>query len=359
MYVDKKLQGVECVQTLSRLNRVYPGKKESGTFVLDFFNEPEDVLKAFQEYYQTAELIDVSNPNLIFDLSEKLRAFGIFQWSEVERFCDAYLQKSKSNAAIANICKPAVERWSKRYKSAVAAHSEAVAAFAAAKESGDDAIIANADKTFKACKLEKDALELFKKDLTTFVRFYEFISQIVDYDDKDLEKLSLFARNLGPLLREVSTDEDSFDLDNVALSHYRLSKIKQQNLGLVQSGAEGLKPGTGLGTGVAKDKTEEFLSLVIQRLNDLFAGDDLTDDDMLNYARTVSDKVRENSRVMTQIDNNTREQAMLGDFLQALDNAVLDSAEAHQKQQMRILTDSAKRRPFADIIYDLLRADRS
>ena len=62
MYVDKKLAGVECVQTLSRLNRIYPGKE---TWVLDFFNDPTDVLEAFQEYYQTAELLDVSDPNLI------------------------------------------------------------------------------------------------------------------------------------------------------------------------------------------------------------------------------------------------------------------------------------------------------
>jgi type I restriction enzyme R subunit len=115
MYVDKKLGGVECVQTLSRLNRTYFGKAETGTFVLDFFNDPDDILKAFQPYYQTAELADVSDPNLIFDLAEKLRAAGIFTCHEVEQFCAAFFVKSKSNAAIANICKPAVERWQKRY----------------------------------------------------------------------------------------------------------------------------------------------------------------------------------------------------------------------------------------------------
>src|SRR5690554_3598104 len=116
MYVDKKLGGVECVQTLSRLNRTYPSKAETGTFVLDFFNEPQDILDAFQPYYQTAELADVSDPDLIFDLYEKLRAAGIFQWHEVEQFCNAFFVKSKSNAAIGNICKPAVERWTHRYK---------------------------------------------------------------------------------------------------------------------------------------------------------------------------------------------------------------------------------------------------
>ena len=356
MYVDKKLAGVECVQTLSRLNRTYPGKEISGTFVLDFFNEPEEVLKAFQEYYQTAELIDVSDPNLIFDLSEKLRAFGIFQWSEVERFCEAYLQRNKSNAAIANICKPAVDRWTVRYKSAVEAHRTAFEMYERAKKAGDAVLIANTERTFKDCKREKDALELFKKDLGTFVRFYEFISQIVDYDDKDLEKLSLFARNLGPLLRESNIDESTIDLDDVALSHYRLSKIKHQNLRLSADGGDGLEPGIGLGSGKANERAEEFLSQIIQRLNELFAGDGLSDDDMVNYAKTISDKVRENPRVMTQIANNTREQAMLGDFEKAVENAILDSSEIHQKQMMKLLSNPESGSIFAEIIYEMIKS---
>lgn len=94
MYVDKKLGGVECVQTLSRLNRTYPGKAESGTFVLDFFNDPEDILAAFQPYYQTAELADVSNPDQIFDLFEKLKATKIFLWTEVEQFVEAFFTRT-------------------------------------------------------------------------------------------------------------------------------------------------------------------------------------------------------------------------------------------------------------------------
>lgn len=129
MYVDKKLGGVECVQTLSRLNRTYPAKAETGTFVLDFFNDPEDILNSFQPYYQTAELADVSDPNLIFDLFEKLRAAGIFNWHEVEQFCAAFFVKSKSNAAIANICKPAVQRWQQRYQSAIEAYKHAKTIF--------------------------------------------------------------------------------------------------------------------------------------------------------------------------------------------------------------------------------------
>jgi len=355
MYVDKKLGGVECVQTLSRLNRTYPTKAVTGTFVLDFFNEPEDILTSFQPYFQTAELDDVSNPDLIFDLFDKLRAAGIFTWQEVEQFCEAFLQKSKSSAAIANICKPAVERWQKRYKSAVDAYKQAKDIFERTKTTGEAVLISNAENSFKECKEEKDALEIFKKDLGTFVRFYEFMSQIVDYDNKELEKLSLYARHLRPLLRETIMDKDDIDLDSVVLHQYRLSKIRQQDLKLKDEAGEYLKPGDALGTAKARDPKEEFLSQIISRLNELFITDQLTDKDLVNYANTIRDKVRENKQVMNQIANNTAEQAMLGDFNKAVDDAVMDSNEAHNNQMMQLLSDPKKSQNFAKIIFDLLK----
>jgi type I restriction enzyme R subunit len=356
MYVDKKLGGVECVQTLSRLNRTFPGKEITGTFVLDFFNEPEEILEAFQPYYQTAELADVSNPDLIFDLNEKLRASGIFTWHEVVQFCDAFYQKNKSNAAIANICKPAVERWQKRYKSAVEAYKQAKDMFERTKQTGDAVLIANAENSFKQCKEEKDALEIFKKDLGTFVRFYEFMSQIVDYDDKDLERLSLYARNLRPMLRDSLIEEDSIDLNNVVLSHYRLAKIRQQDIMLKEDSAEyKLEPGEGLGSAKAKDKKEELLSQIINRLNELFVTDNLTAKDMVNYAYTIRDKVSENALVMNQIANNTSEQAMLGDFPKAIDDAIMDSSDAHKNQMMQLLSNPDKAAKFAKVVFDLLK----
>src|SRR5690554_8086326 len=87
MYVDKKLQGVDCVQTLSRLNRIFPGKQ---AFILDFFNDAQDILDAFLPYYDRAELTDVTDPQLIYDLQKKLDAEGIYYWSEVEAFALAF-----------------------------------------------------------------------------------------------------------------------------------------------------------------------------------------------------------------------------------------------------------------------------
>jgi type I restriction enzyme R subunit len=356
MYVDKKLGGVECVQTLSRLNRVYPGKAATGTFILDFFNEPEDILNAFLPYYKTAKLDDVSDPNLIFDLHEKLRAAGVFQWSEVEQFCTAFFQRSKSNAALANICKPAVQRWQIRHKAAVLAHQQARELLERTKQTKDAVLIANAGNNTKAAKNEKDALEIFKKDLGTFVRFYEFMSQIVDYDDAALEKLSLYARNLAPLLREQAIDEEEVDLSHVVLSHYRLSKIKQQDLLLSEDeGNYGLKPGEGLGTARARDPKEAFLLEMIARLNELFITDKLTDQDLVSYAFTVRDKVRENERVMSQLANNSDEQALLGDFPKAVEDAILDSGEAYENQKLQLLSDPKKAAAFARVMFDLVK----
>jgi type I restriction enzyme R subunit len=287
---------------------------------------------------------------------DKLKAASIFTWQEVEQFCTAFFVKSKSNAAIANICKPAVERWQKRYQQAIEAYKQSKVMFERTKQTGDPVLIANAENSFKECKQEKDSLEIFKKDLGTFVRFYEFMSQIVDYDDKNLEKLSLYARNLRPMLREATPDEEDVDLNNVVLSHYRLSVIRQQDLQLKQNSADyKLEPGDAVGTAKAKDKKQEFLSQIIERLNELFVTDQLTEKDMVNYAYTIRDKVSENKLVMSQIANNSAEQAMLGDFEKAIDDAVLDSSDAHKNQMLQLLSDPERAKGFSKLVFDLLR----
>ena len=352
MYVDKKLGGLACVQTLSRLNRTHQGKEE--TYILDFFNEPADVLEAFQEYYETAKLLDVSDPNMIWDLYTKLRSAEIFLWTEVVQFSEVYFVKSKSNAAIINVCRPAVDRWQKRYEVSRLEHEKQKGLFDHAKSIGDATFIANAEGEMKAAKKELDALGIFKADLVSFSRYYEFMSQICDYDSTDLERLSLYARHLAPLLREEAPTEDPIDLTSVVLSHYRLSKIKQKDLLLVKEGAEGLLPGSDAGKGKPKSKKDEWLSRIIARLNELFITDGLTDQDLINYAYTIRDKVSENEKVMDQIANNSKEQAMLGDFGEALDDAVMDSNEVHQNQMTQYLNSPELQAKFRQIIFDML-----
>jgi type I restriction enzyme R subunit len=351
MYVDKKLTGVDCVQTLSRLNRTYKGKAESGTFVLDFFNDPQDILEAFQPYYETATLADVSDPDQVYDLYEKLRASGIFLWNEVEQFVEAFYSKNKSNAAISNICKPAVERWQKRYKLAREQAQHAKVMLERTKATGDVVLMTNAENDYKGFKADQDALEIFKKDLGTFTRQYEFMSQIVDYDDKELEKLSLYARNLQPLLRESVDNEDDVDLSNIVMSHYRVSKLYQQDLKL-QEGSGELEASGGAGTAKPKDIKEAFLSQVIERLNEVFAGEDFTENDMVNFQNTIWDKVTENEIVVKQFSNNSTDQIMLGGYPDAAMDALFESQEAYEGMTMHLLSNPSQFKKFIRLMLD-------
>lgn len=351
MYVDKKLTGVDCVQTLSRLNRTYKGKAESGTFVLDFFNDPEDILESFQPYYETATLADVSDPDQVYDLYEKLRASGIFLWNEVEQFVEAFYSKNKSNAAISNICKPAVERWQKRYKLAREQAQNAKVMLERTKATGDVVLMTNAENDYKGFKADQDALEIFKKDLGTFTRQYEFMSQIVDYDDKELEKLSLYARNLQPLLRESVDNEDDVDLSNIVMSHYRVSKLYQQDLKL-QEGSGGLEVGGGAGTATPKDIKEAFLSQIIERLNEVFSGEDFTENDMVNFQNTIWDKVTENEIVVKQFSNNSTDQIMLGGYPDAAMDALFESQEAYEGMTMHLLSNPSQFKKFIRLMLD-------
>jgi type I restriction enzyme, R subunit len=355
MYVLKRLSGVDCVQTLSRLNRTYPGKAESGTFVLDFVNDPDEVLESFLKYHKTAALSDVSDPNQVHLLFDKLGAEGIYQWSEVEQFATVFFNKKKGDQALSSICKPALDRWRARYRQAVADLKHATDLFQRTKKTGDAVLMANAESEQREAKGRKDVLELFKKDLGTFTRFYEFMSQIVDYDDKDLEKLNLYGRHLAPLLRDEAGPEEGADLSGVELTHYRLQKQREQDLRLHEApGDATLAPGTEFGSGRGRDKKLEPLSQIIARMNDLFAAENLSDADLLSYASTIAGKIQENAGVMAQVRNNSAEQAMLGDFPKAVEEAVLGSGDAHHELMTQFLASKPLQNGFARLLLEML-----
>ncbi len=355
MYVDKPLKGVECIQTLSRLNRTYQGKDK--TFVLDFVNDPEEVLAEFKVYFQTAELSSVSDPNLVFDIMDKLNAVGIYQWVEVENFVDAYNNKHTKQDKLASICKPAVERFSVRYKEATHVLNIARAELEKAKAENNDKRIKFAENSVKNAKEARDVIEVFKKDLISFCRYYEFSSQIVDFDDFDLEKLSIFAKHLHPLLR-IDALQDDIDLSDVAMTHYRLHEQREADLQLGYKIGEEPKPTllpTKEGSGATpKDAQTELLNEIISRMNDLFVEDGLTEGDMLNYANTIAGKVSENDTVMDQLRNNTKEQAMLGAFPESINDAVIQSMGIHENMAMKVLSNEVVAKGFAELMFDVL-----
>jgi type I restriction enzyme, R subunit len=360
MYVDKPLKGVECIQTLSRLNRTYKGKDK--TFVLDFVNDPEEVLAEFKVYFQTAELSGASDPNLVYEIMEKLNAVGIYQWSEVENFVEAYNDKRSQQSKLANICKPAVERFSVRYKEATHVLDISRAELEKAKAENlspqeRDKKIKFAENSVKNAKEARDIIEVFKKDLISFCRYYEFSSQIVDFDDFDLEKLSIYAKHLHPLLR-FDVLQDDIDLSDVAMTHYRLHEQREADLQLGykvgEEQAHYLSPAKEGSGATPKDAQTELLNEIISRMNDLFIEDGLSEGDMINYANTIAGKVAENETVMDQLRNNTKEQAMLGAFPESINDAVIQSIGVHENMAMKVLSNEAVAKGFAELMFDVL-----
>lgn len=349
MYVDKKLAGVEAVQTLSRLNRTYPGKEV--VFVLDFFNKAEDIKEAFDPYYTAASLTGVSDPNMVFDLQIKLDSYGIYTKKEIEDFAKAYFDPKGKQEAMSAAVKPAADRYKTRYKEILDAIKSAQAALSHAKASGDEAAIHNAERELTSAKENKDALELFKKDLGTFVRMYEFLSQIVSYDDAELEKLSVFGRGLLPNLQTIDLSPP-IDIGSVEMTHYSLRNKKIQSIELESGTIEPIGPGGG----VAREQNIDTLAHIVEKMNELFAGE-LTDNDKLNYATAIKDKVMENEKVVSQFMINSKEQAMLGDYPVALMEAVALSMDVHKNMATQVLSADKVREGFARLVLDMIYRD--
>jgi type I restriction enzyme R subunit len=360
MYVDKKLGDIDCVQTLSRLNRTYPGKRAENVYVLDFVNDPEDILTAFRQYYKTAELAGVSDPKVVTELFSKLRHDNsLIRWSEVETFVVAWCDRTeKGSKKLSNACKPAVERWLAQYRSARAARAaqkEAENVLKHAKASGNSVLIGNAERSVKQCRLETSRLENFKSNLGKYVRAYEFLSQIIDYDDMELEKFMLYARHLQNLLTLDNADREVIDWTDVAMSHYRLSEISRQHLNLADDKGDydvKLRPMTDSGSAGVRDKETELLTETVERLNLMFGAGKLSDKDLLNYANAIKDKLLENERIMDQVRNNPADRVMLGDFPKAVDAAVIEAGNVHQEMMMTYLKNPATREQFMRFLLD-------
>lgn len=353
MYVDKKLTGVDCIQTLSRLNRTYPGK--DSTFVLDFVNDPQDVLEEFQKYYETAKLETVSDPNLVYDLFHKLKGTGIFTWSEVESFTDAYFDPKRGGESLPGYIKPAVDRFSKRYKLASEAIRESRRMLKDIElEGGSKTDKVNAERRVTEAAEARAELDLFKKDLNSYIRFYEFVSQITSFDDQDLERLCVFARHLLPMLRQEVLEEDEIDLSAVILSHYSLRAKRTQDLKLQEDAqGYGLEGVSAVGSAKAREEKKDFLSHILEQLNDLF-GTEVTDGDKLDWLQGMASKIAENQPLMEQVRNNSRDAIMLGDFPKAVDAAVIERMDTQNGMSLDYLSrpDAANR--IQSLLLDIL-----
>jgi type I restriction enzyme R subunit len=334
MYVDRRLAGIQAVQTLSRLNRAHPGKDT--TYVLDFVNSSEEVLAAFRTYYETAELEAVTDPNTIFDLRAKLDASGHYDDFEVDRVALVELDPKAKQGDLISAIEPVADRLLKRFKAAKAALGEATA-------NGDA-------KASAAAKDEMGALDLFKADMGAYQRLYSFLSQIFDYGNTAIEKRCIFYRRLLPLL-DFGREREGVDLSQVTLTHHTLKDQGQRDLTYGTGEAPKLAGVSEVGSGSLNEKEKALLAEIIAKVNDLFEGD-LTDDDQLVYVNNViKGKLLESEELVVQASNNTKAQFANSPTLTTeIMNAVMDALAAHSTMSKQALDSARVRDGLKDVL---------
>ena len=334
MYVDKRLAGIQAVQTLSRLNRSHPGKDT--TFVLDFVNEAEDVLAAFKTYHTTAELSAATDPNLVLNLRAKLDAAGHYDDNEVDRVVAVELNPKATQGELIAALTPVADRLIRRYKAA----QEALT-IAKAKNDQPGATAANE---------ALEALRLFKGDLGAFVRAYTFLSQMFDYGNTAIEKRSIFFKRLLPLL-EFGREREGIDLSKVVLTHHNLKDQGKQTLALGAGETPKLDPLTETGGGKVQEKQKAYLAELIEKVNSLFDGE-LTDHDKLVYVNNViKGKLLESETLRQQAANNSKEQfANSPDLKNELLNAIMSALDAHTTMSTQALNSQTVQLGMKDIL---------
>ncbi len=237
MYVDKQLSDIKAVQTLSRLNRSCPKKYD--TFVLDFFNDPDDIIASFSRYYKTTLLSGETDPNKLYDLIADMESYQVYGNEYVEHLVNRYL-----NGADRDELDPGLDACAAVYK-----------------------------------QLETDGQIKFKSAAKGFVRTYGFLSAILPYGNPEWEKLSIFLNMLIPKLPSPQEDDLSQGiLDAIDLDSYRIEKQETISLILPDEDVEvGPVP-----TSTAKGKQEpemDVLSAILSDFNDMFGNIDWNDAD--------------------------------------------------------------------------------
>ena len=252
MYVDKRLAGIQAVQTLSRLNRVHPRKED--TFVLDFVNDREEIQEAFKTYYEGAAMGEEVDPARMYAIKGELDASGVYLDEEVERFCGVYFAPKQRQSAA-------------DHRTMNAAIDPAVSRFAARRDANEE------------------AAEDWRGKLQAFLNLYAFLSQVIPYQDSDLERLYVFLRHLtAKLPRRESGPAYRFD-DEVRLEYYRLQKISEGSIALQNGEARPLDGPTEVGSGMARPQPVR-LSQLIDALNERF-GTDFNQADQLFFDQIV------------------------------------------------------------------------
>jgi type I restriction enzyme, R subunit len=304
MYVDKRLAGIKAVQTLSRLNRIQPLKED--TFVLDFVNDRKEIQEAFKQFYEGAEIGEQVDPQRMYEIKVELDQAGIYLTEEVQRFCAIYF-KAKERQSVND------------HKIMNAALDPAVDRFKALQESNDD------------------EAELWRGKLQAFRNLYTFLSQIIPYQDSDLERLYIYLRHLSAKLpRRRTGPAYEFD-DEVRLEYYRLQKISEGSISLNEGTPKPLDGPKEVGSGVLHEQPVA-LSRLIDLINARF-GTEFNQADQLFFDQIVEAAARDS--VLQQAAKANPEDKFSLVFNSMLETLFMERMDQNEEVFARYMNDPA------------------
>ena len=313
MIVDKKLRGVKAVQTLSRLNRICPGKTD--TFILDFMNTADDIKAAFQPYYQESTLTGEINTDLLYQVQKDLRDYSVYTDSDIQAFSDVYFkdsrQDSKAMGRMTSVLKPVADRYN---------------------------------------KLSDDDRYQFRRQSRSLVKWYGYITQIARTFDADLHKEYMFIRYLLGLLPDEL--KKPIDLEGkLELEYYKLKETFQGAIELDKK-PESFEPASNTKQGT--QEVDEKLDEIIARFNERYRGK-LTEADLVNF-RSVSYLVRNKLAQDEKLKRNAQacDELIFKDsiFHKAFDKAMRECYMEQQQMCQRIFEDMDLYKAYEEAMCD-------
>jgi type I restriction enzyme, R subunit len=316
MYVDKKLGGVNAVQTLSRLNRTLPPAKKGAT-VLDFANEADVIKAAFEPYYETTLLSEATDPNLLYEIQSRLAAFPVYTEADVDAFAKFYFDAKATQDQLYAVLAPVVER-------------------------------------FRA--LSEEEQHDFRGQTTDYVRLYAFLAQVLTFADADLEKLYVFARHLRRLLPADRAELPREVQQNIDMESYRIQETSSGKIALERKPGVLDPAGTKSGHGPAPDELET-LSRIIAELNERF-GLKLGPEHRVTLSQMM-EKLDDDAALDAAARANTRENVRLT-FDQKVEHVIQEIVDSNFDLYKRITDDRAFGEAIKNFLFDqYLRAHRN
>jgi type I restriction enzyme R subunit len=311
MYVDKKLTGLQAVQTLSRLNRTCAGKED--TFILDFGNKPEEIFKAFKPYYEDTPAEPLTDAQHLYRLQHQIEETGLIFEEEVKAFCAVYFKPRRKetvhdHAQMNGVLDQAVERFKER---------------------------------------AEEEREEVKALLVNFRNMYGFLSQVIPYQDSDLEQLYTYVRFLLTKLPKREAGPGQFLEDEVELQYYRLQKISEGQIDLTTGDGQPLKGPSDVGTGQEDQKIK--LSELIDILNERF-GTNFTQADQLFFDQ-IQEEAIESGTLQKAAATNSKDDFRYV-FEKAFEGLVIDRMEGNEEIFGKLMTDGEFRKLAVDHLLD-------